>query len=903
MHQLSSSTVHLLSSAQVITAVVSVVKELVENALDACATNIEVKLENFGFDKIEVRDNGIGIKAADTPVMGIKHYTSKISSHEDLESLQTYGFRGEALCSICSVAEVHISTKTATDPVSTQYVLDNNGHVVSEKPSHLGQGTTVSVMKLFKNLPVRKQYYSTAKKCKEELKKIQDLLISYGLIKPDVRIVLVHNKVIVWQKNKVSNHKMALISVLGTTVMNAMTPFQHQCENPEIFINGYLPRPEADRTLTSVHGPEKSFIFINQRPVLHKDILKIVRLYYNERKDFSHCYPVFFMNILVPASSVDVNVTPDKTQVLLHNKEFVLQAVENVLKSVYTDTVTVSVCKPEAQSKNINTKYIEYPSTDEQKKNNSENSDRGEQTVSLSPENNKNNDNSERELQSHVYLKHQSSSRDQSLNVDFAGKECPEAYIISSSSNQGNQSDYTLRRNQKVSLEIEVLKNIAPSDKHTVTDDDWSRGHSLRNATGEDLQPVMILSPSNVSHVVENVYENLDKTCNENTNQKSANIITEKFGFITAYDLMNNQVIRKPMSAIQIFTQEYKAKFLKDSPVVQFDEIPSVISELWEHLSEEDKLRYEEKATKDLQRYNSQTAKAVGETKEKAKETGEKIKLTLNKIPQKIKLKTPMSNQQILNKLFHSQVQKKAVVLTVKTIKIDFSLCNLKQQLCNLGRKEMLDFGELTVISKLNLPGAWIVASKNDIALLNPYRVEEALLYKRLLKDHKIPVDKLDLPIILNDRLVGGPKYFTALLSMQKDSPRPNGHIYFSDVRLTYNGFQIKMMPGSSNFTDHVEIEAITKHLPFFGITDLKEVLSSVVNGNKNLWECRPLKVLNYLEGEAVRLARQLPLNLSKLDVINTVHRMKKQLSGNQKECIHGRPFFHQLSDIPESDD
>ncbi|XP_044160292.1 PMS1 protein homolog 1 isoform X4 [Bufo gargarizans] len=851
MHQLSSSTVHLLSSAQVITAVVSVVKELVENALDACATNIEVKLENFGFDKIEVRDNGIGIKAADTPVMGIKHYTSKISSHEDLESLQTYGFRGEALCSICSVAEVHISTKTDTDPVSTQYLLDSNGHVLSEKPSHLGQGTTVSVMKLFKNLPVRKQYYSTAKNFKEELKKIQDLLISYGLIKPDVRIVLVHNKVIVWQKNKVSNHKMALISVLGTTVMNAMTPFQHQCENPEIFINGYLPRPGADQTLTSVHGPEKSFIFINQRPVLHKDILK----------------------------------------------EFVLQAVENVLKSVYTDTVTVSVCKPEAQSKNINTKYIEYPSTEEQKKNYCGNEDRGEQTVSLSPENNKNND-SERELQSHVYLKHQSSSHDQSLNVDFAGKECPEAYIISSSSNQGNQSDYTLRRNQKVSLEIKVLKNIAPSDKHTVTDDDWSRGHSLRNATGEDLQPVMILSPSNVSHVVENVYENMDKTCNENTNQKSANI-TEKFGFITAYDLMNNQVIRKPMSAIKIFTQEYRAKFLKDSPVVHFDEIPSVISKLWEHLSEEDKLRYEEKATKDLQRYNSQTAKAVGETKE----TGEKNKLTLNKIPQKIKLKTAMSNQQILNKLFHSQVQKKAVVLTVKTIKIDFSLCNLKKQLCNLGRREMLDFGELTVISKLNLPGAWIVASKNDIALLNPYRVEEALLYKRLLKDHKIPVDKLDLPIILNDRLVGGPEYFTALLSMQKDSPRPNGHIYFSDVRLTYNGFQIKMMPGSSNFTDHVEIEAITKHLPFFGITDLKEVLSSVIKGNKNLWECRPLKVLNYLEGEAVRLARQLPLNLSKLDVIDTLHRMEKQLCGNQKECIHGRPFFYQLSDIPESDD
>ncbi|XP_069839625.1 PMS1 protein homolog 1 isoform X2 [Dendropsophus ebraccatus] len=237
MHQLPSSTIRLLSSSQVITAVVSVVKELVENSLDAFATNIEVKLDNFGFDKIEVRDNGIGVKAADTSVMGIKHYTSKISSHEDLETLQTYGFRGEALGSICSIAEVHIATKTATDPISTHYVLDNNGHIVSQKPSHLGQGTTVSVMKLFKNLPVRKQYYSTAKKCKEELKKIQDLLICYGLIKPDVRMVLVHNKVVLWQKNKASDHKMALISVLGTSVMNAMAPFQHHCENPESSCN------------------------------------------------------------------------------------------------------------------------------------------------------------------------------------------------------------------------------------------------------------------------------------------------------------------------------------------------------------------------------------------------------------------------------------------------------------------------------------------------------------------------------------------------------------------------------------------------------------------------------------------------------------------------------------------
>ncbi|XP_066491601.1 PMS1 protein homolog 1 isoform X4 [Tiliqua scincoides] len=194
MKQLPAETVRLLSSSQVITSVVSVVKELIENSLDGHATSVDVKLENFGFDKIEVRDNGDGIKAVDVPVMAMKHYTSKISSSEDLENLTTYGFRGEALGSICCISEVLITTKTAADDFSTQYVLDRSGHVISQKPSHLGQGTTVTVMKLFKNLPVRKQFYSTDKKRKEEIKKIQKLLMAYGIIKPEVRIMFTHNK-------------------------------------------------------------------------------------------------------------------------------------------------------------------------------------------------------------------------------------------------------------------------------------------------------------------------------------------------------------------------------------------------------------------------------------------------------------------------------------------------------------------------------------------------------------------------------------------------------------------------------------------------------------------------------------------------------------------------------------
>ncbi|XP_063115504.1 PMS1 protein homolog 1 isoform X4 [Cavia porcellus] len=233
MKQLPAATVRLLSSSQIITSVVSVVKELVENSLDAGATSIDVKLENHGFDKIEVRDNGEGIKAVDAPVMAVKYYTSKINSHEDLENLKTYGFRGEALGSICCVAEVLITTRTADDNFSTQYVLDGSGHIVSQKPSHLGQGTTVTALRLFKNLPVRKQFYSTAKKCKDEIKKVQDLLISYGIIKPDLRILFVHNKAVIWQKSRVPDHKMALMSVLGTAIMGNLESFQYHSEESQ----------------------------------------------------------------------------------------------------------------------------------------------------------------------------------------------------------------------------------------------------------------------------------------------------------------------------------------------------------------------------------------------------------------------------------------------------------------------------------------------------------------------------------------------------------------------------------------------------------------------------------------------------------------------------------------------
>ncbi|XP_029420615.1 PMS1 protein homolog 1 isoform X2 [Nannospalax galili] len=665
MKQLSAATVRLLSSSQIITSVVSVVKELIENSLDAGATSIEVKLENYGFDKIEVRDNGEGIKAVDVPVMAVKYYTSKISSHEDLENLTTYGFRGEALGSICSVAEVLITTRTAADDFSTQYVLDGSGHILSQKPSHLGQGTTVTALRLFKNLPVRKQFYSTAKKCKEELKKVQDLLISYGILKPDTRIVFVHNKAVIWQKSRVPDHRVALMSVLGTSVMGNMESVQHHCEESQIHLSGFFPKHEADHNSTSLSTPERSFIFINSRPIHQKDILKLIRHYYNLKclKESTRSYPIFFLKIDIPTAEVDINLTPDKSQVLLQNK------------------------------------------------------------------------------------------------------------------------------------------------------------------------------------------------------------------------------------------------FLTENPKTSLEDATVQLEELWKTSSEEEKLKYEEKAKKDLERYNYQMKKAIEqESQIPLKDGRKKMKPTSTwSLAQKHKLKATLSNQPKLDDLFQSQNEKRKSE-NIKIVEIPFSMESLKLNFKKQKQVDLEETDELCLIHNLKFPDAWLITSKTEVMLLNPYRVEEALLFKRLLENHKLPAEPLEKPILLTESVFNGSHYLEVLHKMMTVDQRCNGTNYLSDPRLTANGFKIKLKPGVSITEHYWEIEGMATCLPFYGVMDLKEILNAILNKNaKEIYECRPRKVISYLEGEAVRLSRQLPMYLPKEDIRDLISKMKHQFGNEIKGCVHGRPFFHHLTHVPET--
>lgn len=226
-------------------------------------------------EKIEVRDNGCGIKQCDTEFMAKRNYTSKISKHKDLQMLETYGFRGEALASLCQVADVCIITRTVDDPVAVLYNLDHNGNVCSTKLTHDGIGTTVVASNLFKNFPVRKQCFQSSKKSKEELKKIEQLLMAYGVINPEVRITLRTNKNLIWQKNKSSDIKTALVDVFGISIVKQLEYFDY-CDNDLHFtIQCFVPNSDSDPQLMWRSSDERSFIFINKRYVIWKELSQV----------------------------------------------------------------------------------------------------------------------------------------------------------------------------------------------------------------------------------------------------------------------------------------------------------------------------------------------------------------------------------------------------------------------------------------------------------------------------------------------------------------------------------------------------------------------------------------------------------------------------------------------------
>lgn len=315
IHVLDDNTIDKIAAGEVVERPSSVVKELVENAMDAGATAITVEIKEGGIEFIRVTDNGGGIDRTQVRNAFLRHATSKISQVTDLQTLQSLGFRGEALSSIAAVSKVEIVTKTAGDMTGIRYCLEGGKETEFEEVG-APDGTTFIVRNLFFNTPVRRKFLKTAM---TEGSYITDLLEHLALSKPEISFKYVLNGQTKFFTNGDGDLKAIIYRIFGRDITNEMMPFQ--IVDQELVLEGFLGKPTLNRANRNFEN-----YFVNGRFVKSKILSKAIEEGYQSYL-MQHRYPFCVIHITVPTGDVDVNVHPTKMEVRFSNQNSVYRMI------------------------------------------------------------------------------------------------------------------------------------------------------------------------------------------------------------------------------------------------------------------------------------------------------------------------------------------------------------------------------------------------------------------------------------------------------------------------------------------------------------------------------------------------------------------------------------------------
>ncbi|KAK3092069.1 hypothetical protein FSP39_024887 [Pinctada imbricata] len=340
-------SVHRICSGQVVLTLATAVKELVENSVDAGATIIEVRLKEYGSELIEVSDNGSGVEEKDFEGLTLKHHTSKIQDFSDVVNVETFGFRGEALSSLCALSSLSIVTRHKTANVGTKLDIDHNGKI-KEKSSVARQiGTTVSLQNLFYTLPVRHKEFQ--RNIKKEFAKLVQVLNSYCIISTGVRITCSNqvgkgNRSVVVSSNGNSSMKENIANVFGSKQVASLLAFEKIQPNEDISTEFSIKVTEETFKQFSIEGfiskcehgqgrgsSDRQFYFINKRPWDSSKMSKIVNEVYHQFN--RHQYPFVAVHVTMARDLVDANVTPDKRQIFMQDEKILLAVIKPTLSS------------------------------------------------------------------------------------------------------------------------------------------------------------------------------------------------------------------------------------------------------------------------------------------------------------------------------------------------------------------------------------------------------------------------------------------------------------------------------------------------------------------------------------------------------------------------------------------
>ena len=317
---LDDLTINKIAAGEVIERPASVIKEMIENSIDAGASNITVEIEKGGISYIKVTDNGKGISADDLDLAFERHATSKIRSADDLDTVTSMGFRGEALASIAAIARVELVSKTAEQQNGYKVVIEG-GNILDKSEAGCPTGTSITVTNLFYNTPVR---YKFLKKDFTEAGYIEDAITRVALVHPEVAFKLISSGRTVIQTNGNGDLKTVIYSIYGKDVANGIIDADYTYE--DIHISGVVGKPEIARSNRAYQ-----MFFVNKRFIKDKSLSSAAEKAYKGMLPLGK-FSFLVLNIEMNPSKVDVNVHPAKLEVRFEEENIIFKAIYHTIK-------------------------------------------------------------------------------------------------------------------------------------------------------------------------------------------------------------------------------------------------------------------------------------------------------------------------------------------------------------------------------------------------------------------------------------------------------------------------------------------------------------------------------------------------------------------------------------------
>lgn len=317
---LPENVANQIAAGEVIQRPASAVKELIENAVDAQSSKIQLIIKDAGSTLVQVIDNGTGMNRIDAELCFKKHATSKIKTSKDLFSISSKGFRGEALSSIGAVAQVELKTKKKEDDIGHQVKIEAS-KIISSESCACNQGTNISMKNLFYNVPARRNFL---KSNGVETKHIIDEFQRVALSHPEIHFTMHHNKSLIFDL-QATKRRQRIVGVFGKKYNERLVPVNEHTSITTI--NGYILKPEFSKRTRG-----EQFLFVNNRYIKNNSINHAIKVVYKDLISHDQ-FPSYFIHLTVPADSIDVNIHPSKIEIKFEDERSIYELVKSSVRS------------------------------------------------------------------------------------------------------------------------------------------------------------------------------------------------------------------------------------------------------------------------------------------------------------------------------------------------------------------------------------------------------------------------------------------------------------------------------------------------------------------------------------------------------------------------------------------